>query len=260
MAPVRTTSICFKVLAGIAATIVFLPSGAGPGAAPQLAHPAGTNPTVVELLAIGPGRNGQSRECGATGFLVNEDGYILTNAHVVEQARQCLAGSPGAKILARPASGSATVGRAVSCDVVTLDDLHDLALLKTVRPLFADSTQIQEAVARLVAGEVADGARVGVTGHPAFAWRPLTQFGQVIQHASLALSDHNSEPSQVLILNIELHRGNSGSPVYLVPSGGVIGIAERRDILHASRTIAVPMRYAIELLDRTGVKWHSAKE
>ncbi|MCJ7502085.1 MAG: aminotransferase class III-fold pyridoxal phosphate-dependent enzyme, partial [Acidobacteriia bacterium] len=90
---------------------------------------------VVQLLAVGPGAEDKNRECAATGFLVNEEGYLLTNAHVIADARRCLAASPGTKIMAKLARPGARAAPAVSCDVVALDDLHDLALLKTERPL-----------------------------------------------------------------------------------------------------------------------------
>jgi S1-C subfamily serine protease len=215
---------------------------------------------VVELLAVGPGDRGNNRECEATGLLINEEGFILTNAHVVEQARECLAGSPSAKILARPATPDPSVGSAVSCDVVSLDELHDLALLKAERPLFDDLAEAGMNYLALDLADVEDGAEVAVTGHPAFAWQPLTQSGRVLRHATLALSDTTTAESQVIILNIALRKGNSGSPVYRANDGSVVGIVERKDLRHPSQSVAVPIRYAIEMLDRTGVKWHAGEK
>src|SRR5205814_1884380 len=63
---------------------------------------------VVQLLAVGAGARGQSQECSATGFLVNEDGYILTNAHVVLGSQACLAKNAAAKIVAKIAPVDAT--------------------------------------------------------------------------------------------------------------------------------------------------------
>src|SRR5260370_42068166 len=66
---------------------------------PSLSEPVVA--AVVQLVAVGPGGKGQNHDCAATGFLVNEDGYILTNAHGVEKSQECLAQSPGPKIVAR---------------------------------------------------------------------------------------------------------------------------------------------------------------
>ncbi len=222
----------------------------------QEALPAGrVAGAVVELLAVGPGGEGKNLECGATGFLINSEGYILTNAHVVEEARRCLAGASGAKILAKPASPHPSVGKAVSCNVVKLDELHDLALLKTERPLFADPAEAESNVAPLHAAEIDDGTEVAVAGHPEFTWQARIQTGRIVRHDKVALSDSSSMPSEVLIVDIALRKGNSGSPVYLAPDGGVVGIAERKDILRPSQAVAVPVRYAIELLDRAGIEW-----
>jgi len=209
---------------------------------------------VVQLLAIGPGQQGTNRECAATGFLVNEEGYILTNAHVVEDARRCLAGSPGTKIMAKLARPGARTATAVSCDLVGLDDVRDLAVLKPERPLPAEG---QPSFVQLNPAEVAEGTSVAVTGHPAFAWRPATQRGKVIRRGTLELSERSAEKSEVIILDIPLGRGASGSPVYL-ESGGVVGIIERQNPSSPSETVAVPNRYAVELLNRLHVRWQAA--
>jgi serine protease Do len=216
-----------------------------------IAEPAAA---VVQLLAIGPGQQGTNRECGATGFLINDEGYILTNAHVVEDARHCLAGAPGTKIVAKLARPGARAATAVSCDLVGLDDVRDLAVLRTERPL---PTEGQLSFVQLNPGEVAEGTSVAVTGHPAFAWRPTTQKGKVIRRGALELCERSAEKSEVIILDIPLGRGASGSPVYL-ESGAAVGIVERQDPSHPSQTVAVPIRYAIELLDHLHVRWQAA--
>jgi S1-C subfamily serine protease len=213
-----------------------------------------TAAAVVQLLAVGPGERGMNRECAATGFLVSEEGYILTNAHVVEDARRCLAASLGTKIMAKLARAGARAATGVSCDVVGLDDLHDLAVLKTERPLSAEE---RPGFVRLDPAEVAEGTPVAVTGHPAFAWHPTTQRGRVIRRATLGLSEKSAEKSEIIVLDIPLQRGASGSPVY-VESGGVVGVVERQNPSRPSETVAVPIRYAVELLDRHAVRWHLA--
>ncbi len=252
--------------------------------APDAPRPERVAEAVVELLAVGPGGDDRNRECAATGFLVNERGFILTNAHVVEDARRCLKATPGAKIFAKlapppkPAAGASarlSPASAVSCDLVALDEIHDLAILKTERPLAATFLELDPS-------EIPDGAPVAVTGHPAFAWQPVTRSGRVVRHARLALADAGREASEVLVVDIALERGASGSPVYLETSGGVVGVIERRDPpagrsapslklrsvddpsagvgpLRAAYTVAVPIRYAIELLKGNGVEWHASR-
>lgn len=207
---------------------------------------------VVQLLAVGPGVGDKNRECSATGFLVNEAGYILTNAHVVEEARHCLAVSAEGKIVAKFA-GSGSRAEAVSCDVVGTDEAHDLAVLKLER-LPAGEGRVDFVV--LDAREVGEGTPVAVTGHSASTWQPTTERGNVIRHVPLALNESSSEKTEVFILNIPLRRGASGSPVYLLSGSAVVGVVSRQNPSRPAETVAVPVRYSIELLNRLGVRWH----
>jgi hypothetical protein len=132
--------------------------------------------------------------------------------------------------------------------------------MKTERPLRVDRAGKARPFLRLDPSQVAEGARVAVTGHPLFAWDPVTQAGQVTRRGSLRLSDSSAEFTEVLVVNVPLRPGNSGSPVYLAAGAGVVGIVEGQDRLRPSDTIAVPVRYALELLGRYGVKWHEAQK
>ena len=104
----------------------------------SLRKTTGMSRAVVQLLAVGPANQEQNQECAATGFLINEDGYLITNAHVVEAAKGCLEKAPGAKILAKLTITDARTAQAVPCEVIGIDAPNDLALLKTERPLLAN--------------------------------------------------------------------------------------------------------------------------
>lgn len=230
-------------------------------------------PAVVQLLAVGPGSKGQNQECAGTGFLVNEDGYILTDAHVMEKGRECLAQTPGAKMVARLAAArgshsqapsrdglrsGAESGPAVECDVLAVDDVHDLAVMKADHPLRASDAGAAVPYVRLDSADVPSGTRVRVTGHPTFAWVAQTQGGEIIGRKNLALFDGSADQTEMLVLNFSLKYGSSGSPVYREANGGVVGIVERRNTAVEWQTLAVPIRYAIDLLNRQGVKWYAA--
>jgi len=105
--------------------------------------------------------------------------------------------------------------------------------------------------------DASTGATIKVTGHPAFAWIAVTQSGEIVSHKNWHLSEKSDGLSEVLILNFPLRRGSSGSPVYREPGGGVIGVVERQDSTNLTQTVAVPIRYAIDLLNRLGVRWYA---
>ena len=214
---------------------------------------------VVQLLAVGPAENEQNRECAATGFLINEDGYIITNWHVVEAAKRCLEKAPGAKILAKLAVTNSRTAKAVPCDVIGVDVPNDLALLKTERTLPAVGND-KLPYATLDARPVPVGTAVKVTGYPAFSWQTVTQAGHVLWAGSTRLEEiDNPLPasSDALMFDIHLRPGNSGSPVYR-PGGGVIAVVDKRDPLRPAYSVGVAIHYAIELAERLGVRWHAA--
>ncbi len=228
-------------------------SGSEPPSVQKEAESGVAGGSVVQLLAIGPGKGDQNQACAATGFFVNAEGYILTNAHVVEDARRCLAGSPGAKIVAKLAEPDQHAATAVSCEVVALDEEHDLALLKTARPPAEGGNY---PVARLAESDVSAGTEVRVLGHPEFSWRAKQLSGRVVRVARPAPAEESAE---TLVFDIHLEIGSSGSPVCL-PSGGVVGVVVGRDTRNASHSVAVSIRHAIELLDRCGVGWSAVLE
>jgi S1-C subfamily serine protease len=243
-------------------------AGGNPGLTPTPAQEApspsrlGPLSAVVQLVAVGPAARGNDEECTGTGFFVNDEGAILTNAHVVEEGRRCLEGAPGAKILAKFAGPDPNTAEAISCDVVGIDESHDLAVLKTelapARLRYGGPQEtargVGDAYLTLDPGEVPPGAQVNVTGHTGRTWQAATLGGHVIERKSLILLQSSSEPSDVMVLDIPLKRGASGSPVYL-QNGRVICVVAETDPSNPARTIAVASRYAIALLERLHISY-----
>jgi S1-C subfamily serine protease len=213
--------------------------------------------SVVQLVAVGPGDKEQNRDCAATGFLIDEEGYLITNAHVVEAAQRCLEKAPGAKILAKLTVNDARTAPAVPCDVIGTDVPNDLALLKIERPLVRNPGD-QPPHAMLDGRAVPVGTAVEVIGYPAFSWQPVSQAGHVTWVGKTRLEEIDCplpNPSDALGVDIHLRPGNSGSPVYR-PDGGVIGVVDKRDPLQPLHSVAVAIHYAIELADRHGARWY----
>lgn len=244
-----------RVGLAIAVLAVVCRAAAGPPAAK-----APYIPGVVELVAVGPAAGSMNHNCSATGFLINAQGYLLTAAHAVQEARRCLAASPAGKILARASAPGSKLAPAVACDVIAVDETHDLAVLKTERPLPIAAVAGRRNFLLLSTQAAQGGTPVAVSGHPHFAWQPRTQTGRVVRRERLRLFENNPAFSDALVLDIELHRGSSGSPVVRLPEGAVIGIVERQYVLHPGWSVAVSVRYATELLRRAGVAWHASPQ
>lgn len=254
---VRHLQVCLFTFAFCHLTFAFCFALVAPPQAPP--NPEGPQsdkalPGVVELLAVGPGKNSRNRECAATGFLVNQDGYLVTNAHVVEDLQQCLSGVSDGRILAKLPAPGETVARGFACDVVGIDEVHDLAVLRMIGPL-ASTTRT---FSYLDVQEPPVGTAVSVSGHPEFAWQPLTQFGQVVRWAALRLGQKSAQTTRVFVVNIALRPGNSGSPVYL-KSGGVVGVVVQSDGTRRNLSVAISTQHVVELLGSYGVEWHAAK-
>lgn len=219
--------------------------------------PAGANAALVQLIAVGPGSADKNLECAATGFFINEDGIILTAAHVVDNARKCLAGSTSKSIMARTAGNGANVVDAAPCDVVEVDEVHDLAVLKTEPPIRSRAGEPSPAYARLASGEVAPGTPVSVSGFPAFAWQPVTLHGKVLGEESVRNLRDNPERTSVIILDLALKHGASGGPVTL-SNGGVVGVVFSEALDTPDHSMAISVRHVQLLLDHLRVKWYRA--
>jgi S1-C subfamily serine protease len=137
-----------------------------------------------------------------------------------------------------------------------MDEDHDLALLKLEKPL---PEGLRGSFLRLRRDPVLIGTRVWVTGHPSFRWQAKTYWGKVITRESAALSDKGGLRTEVLVLDIPLQRGASGSPVVL-ESGEVIGVIERQRASNRLETVAVPISDAIKLLEAKSIRWLSGQE
>lgn len=188
-----------------------------------------------------------------TGFVVKDGRHVLTNAHVLPEKLD-------EKHQEFIAVFTAAGGRILNAGIAGLDPAHDLGLLHFDGPplpplVIGDDARVRE------------GALYAFTGYPLGALLGLnavTHRGIVSAITPLvipvtatwqldgAIINHLKEPNLIFQLDATAYPGNSGSPLYDVITGRVIGIINKVFVKglkeHAITnpsgiTYAIPSRY-----------------
>ena len=234
-----------------------------------LVSPAGaaTLPDVIDrvrpsVVGIGtaypprqPNRKGDPVTYRGTGFVVGNGLQVITNAHVIPDKidtdnNQSLAvfSGRGARATARTAT------------VISIDKVHDLALLQiTGSPL--PSLDIGDS------GSVREGQEVAFTGYPigiVLGLYPVTHRGIVAAITPMARPMENARslnavqlerlrnPFDAFQLDAIAYPGNSGSPVYEPSTGRVLGVLNSVFVKESKEALlqkpsgisyAIPARY-----------------
>ncbi|MEO4000296.1 trypsin-like peptidase domain-containing protein [Mesorhizobium sp. CAU 1732] len=160
--------------------------------APKTSDPINRGASVI-------GAGHQSVRSGGSGFIVNQNGYIVTNAHVVE-------GCTGIRVVHG-------LGEPVAASVLDVSEFSDLAILKA--PLAAPTAISFRAGTPLQLGE-----NVVVFGFPLTG--VLSSQGNLTVGNLTALSGMRGDPS-TLQISAPVQPGNSGGPV-LDSRGQLIGV------------------------------------
>jgi putative serine protease PepD len=157
----------------------------------------------VTQAAAGPFGESQSGEATGSGFVVSKDGYIVTNAHVVDGA---------SSVKVKVGDGATTPARVVGKDSST-----DIALLKVdpgdqeLKPLvFGDSDDVEVGDATFAIGNPYGLSRTLTTGVISALQRQIT-------------APDGYSIDDVLQTDAALNPGNSGGPL-LDAAGHVIGV------------------------------------
>jgi len=196
-----------------------------------------------------------------TGFVVGNGNLVATNAHVVPDSSE--SDAPALVIQARGSNGEPQVRRAF---LASRDKEHDLAVLRIEGPSLP-SLKLRDSDA------VREGQSVGFTGFPiggVLGFSPVTHRGMVSAVTPIALPGGNARnlneklihrikngTFNIFQLDATAYPGNSGSPVFDVASGDVIGIINMVFIKGSKEaalsqpsgiTYAIPANYLQELL------------
>lgn len=196
-----------------------------------------------------------------TGFLINEDGYVLTALHVISAALSPDPSLEKANIKVgigvttpyykkgetMPTTGEFFITPALMVDK---DEAHDLALLKLTDNLFklsprpkvnitsgpaAGEYSINISHAFLSPERPRDGTQIAVSGYPFDGTLLMTNIGWLSTSAAIhpnavqklpgGLTEQLKPGTQDAYLgDLTINPGNSGGPVYTTSSGRVIGV------------------------------------
>lgn len=140
-----------------------------------------------------------------SGFIINEDGYILTNYHVIEGANEVTV--------------TLSDNRTVSAKVVNYDENQDVAMLK----ITDDNIEVP-AVAELGnSDELQQGEEVIAIGTPLSADLSQTVTNGIVSALNRNVETESGVSLNLIQTNASINPGNSGGPL-VNTKGQVIGI------------------------------------
>jgi hypothetical protein len=203
-------------------------------------------------------------------FFINDEGYLLTVAHVLETFRD---GGQAYILVGRPDAPA----RLLKVSVIAKDAQHDVAILRASPNPFAGKHNVSF-VTLSPEPAVQGQAVLALSLHPrklqnAQSFEEQNEDsspGTVLSYESTRL-DKDGPAAEVFLLSHPVVKGQSGSPVLAADSHAAVGLVEglwlRGTPLPLAKSApapsntpgaAIPMRYAIALLEKQGVAWHSA--
>jgi S1-C subfamily serine protease len=195
-----------------------------------------------------------------TGFLVGEDGYLITANHVINLPQQISTNGVLYLATGQPSTlagfsidfastenfkfqGNFTKAR---FSVVDRDVLHDLVLLKLGRNPFKGEIptgininnqrpQLSVMAVTLSSARLEDGLPIGVSGYPLGEPVLVSNFGFLASSTAFQTlviptpglppwMPPRTETADVYLADLRVNHGDSGAPVYGIDSGEVIGV------------------------------------
>ncbi len=225
---------------------------------------------IVYQLDQSPSARGYHYSFFGNGFFINEKGYLLTVAHVLETFRD--GGQP--YVLVSRVNGPPQM---LKVSIVAANAEHDVAILLVSPNPFTGSNKVT-----FLALEFEPAFRgeqvIALSLHPRKLQNAHTleyphedrSPGEVLSYESTQL-EKSAPAADVFLLSHPVTLGQSGSPVLAQSSHAVVGLVEGRWLRSSAASIAkpnsgftsvpgaaIPIRYAIELLQQNAISWHSA--
>jgi len=236
--------------------------------APDASLSAAVCPIVYQLDPT-PASRGYRYSFFGNGFFINEEGYILTVAHVLETFRD---GGQPYILINRPNSPP----QLLRADVIAVDKEHDVAILRATPNPFAGKHKVT--FLPLTPDPAVLGQHViALSLHPQKPQNARSfqapqedrSSGEVLSYESTQL-EKSTPAADVFLLSHPVTLGQSGSPVLAQDSQAVVGLIEGRWLRSSGLSItkassgsasvpgaAIPIRYAIALLQGNSIAWHT---
>ena len=166
-----------------------------------------------------------------TGFIISDDGYIITNNHVIENARQ---GGYDVSVLTYD-------GTEYTAEIVGYDAANDIAVLKI------DATGLTP-VTMGSADDIVVGNAVYPVGNPLGELNFTMTSGIISATDRTITTDTDSLPINMFQIDAAVNAGNSGGPVY-DSDGEVIGVVTAK----TSATGVEGLGFAIPIEDASHI-------
>ena len=171
-----------------------------------------------------------SNAVSGTGFVISEDGYILTNNHVIEDAFK-----GGYTVTVKFYDGSS-----YEAEIVGVEDDNDIAVLKI------DATGLNPVVIGN-SDEMLVGESLYVVGNP-LGELTYTMTSGIVSALDRSIATSANVSVNMFQLDAAVNSGNSGGPVYNA-KGEVIGVvtAKYKDTGVEGLGFAIPINDAVEI-------------
>ncbi|HEV2601833.1 MAG TPA: trypsin-like peptidase domain-containing protein [Candidatus Babeliales bacterium] len=187
--------------------------------------------SVVQVVAqvatfdwIEPYRVDEQQEARGTGFIIDVEGHVITNAHVVDQAKTVW--------IHVPAFGK----KVIAVDVVSFCPDRDLALLR-IKPEGREFFKKQ--LGSIIPLTLGDSDSVQRTDNVLLVGYPLGQYG--VKTVTGIISGRESGDGRTLLqITAPVNLGNSGGPL-INEYGEVVGIAIAMVFLAQNIGYAIPV-------------------
>jgi S1-C subfamily serine protease len=185
--------------------------------------------SVILLRLFIPGENNQRKiSIRGTGFIVSNDGKFITSSHVYREIPENERQYFEAQIPGKTEEGITHYDR-FDIEILKIDEENDVALMKLKT---ADERRFTPITEMGNAEQVKEGDEIIMLGYPLATELMAMGFGITMSttHCIVsAVKRKNVDKSlHFLMVDADINKGSSGSPVFLRKSGEVIGIASGR--------------------------------